>query len=81
MVKTLIGNLLRIILIYLSFLALSLSSFAQPIKTAKDGRLVFQVKDFGAVGDGKTDDGPALRKLFEKASAINRPAKIEFEKK
>ena len=80
MVKIINGNLHRIILISLSFLALSWSSFAQPIKTAKDVRLVLHVQDFGAVGDGKTDDGPALQKLFEKASAINRPAKIEFEK-
>lgn len=42
--------------------------------------LVIRVRDFGATGDGTTDDGPALRKLFEKASALNHPAKIVFEK-
>ena len=79
MVKIINGNLHSIILISLSLLTLTWSSFAQPIKTVKDGRLVLHVQDFGAVGDGKTDDGPALRKLFEKASALNRPAKIVFE--
>ena len=43
-------------------------------------RLILRVESFGVVGDGKTNDGPALRKLFEKASALNRPAKIIFQK-
>jgi hypothetical protein len=42
--------------------------------------LVMKVRDFGAVGDGKADDGPALQKLFEKASALRRPGKIVFQK-
>ena len=43
-------------------------------------RLELRVQDFGVSGDGKTDDGTALRKLFEKASALQRPARIIFQK-
>jgi len=52
--------------------------YAQSEKNIEQNRLILNVADFGAAGDGKTDDGPALRQLFEKASALNRPAKIVF---
>jgi hypothetical protein len=52
--------------------------YAQSGKNIEQNRLILNVEDFGATGDGITDDGPALRKLFEKASALNRPAKIIF---
>ena len=42
--------------------------------------MLLNVEDFGVVGDGKTDDGPALRQLFEKASALHYPATIVFQK-
>ena len=58
--------------------ALAVMCTAQSEKT--ETRLTLNVEDFGALGDGKTDDGPVLRKLFEKVSALNRPAKIVFAK-
>jgi len=58
--------------------------FLMPGSSARDNkeksRLILKVENYGVVGDGKTDDGLALRKLFEKASALNRPAKIVFQK-
>ena len=39
---------------------------------------VFSVKDFGAVGDGKNDDGPAIRKAIAAAQALNAPATVFF---
>jgi choline-sulfatase len=63
--------------IALTFVILSIGSTAQTKK--ENSRLILKVEDFGVAGDGKTDDGPALRKLFEKASALNHPAKIVFQ--
>lgn len=42
---------------------------------------VFRVADFGAVGDGQTDDGPALRKAVAAAVASGPGATVLFEKK
>jgi hypothetical protein len=39
-----------------------------------------RVSDFGAVGDGVHDDGPALRKVFDEASASQEPCTIVFGK-
>ena len=40
----------------------------------------FRVSDFGAVGDGVHDDGPALRKAFAEASQAKQPCTIVFGK-
>ncbi len=68
---------MRFILSILLYLLINISSFAE---NDKNSTILLKVEDFGAVGDGKTDDGPALRKLFEKASALHKPAKIVFQK-
>ena len=40
---------------------------------------VFSVKDFGAVGDGRTDDGPAFRKAFAAAAELaGKPVVIKI---
>ncbi len=39
----------------------------------------FDVRAYGAVGDGRSDDGPALRRIFADASRASEPAAIHFE--
>jgi hypothetical protein len=39
---------------------------------------VFHVADFGAVGDGISDDGPAIRSAFAAAAAAANPAIVVF---
>lgn len=47
-------------------------------KKALPAPKVFSVKDFGAVGDGKTDDGPAFRKAIVAALSLGgKPAVIK----
>jgi hypothetical protein len=45
----------------------------------KDGSL--RVKDFGALGDGSHDDGPAIAAAFEAAKSDGIPSTVVFEKK
>jgi len=42
--------------------------------------VVFRAADYGAVGDGIHDDGPALRRVFAEASRSKQPCMIVFEK-
>lgn len=39
----------------------------------------FRAREFGALGDGTHDDGPALRRMFAAASAASEPSLIRFE--
>lgn len=41
----------------------------------------FAVADFGAAGDGKTDDGPAIRKAVAAAVAAGPGSRVVFEKR
>ena len=41
----------------------------------------FHVKDFGAKGDGKTDDGPGITAAFNAAKKQGGKTKVTFEKK
>ena len=73
-------NIKGLLLIGISFMMLSGRPAVQANDILNQNRLILNVEDFGAVGDGKTDDGPALRKLFEHASALGSPATIMFRK-
>lgn len=65
----------------ISFLAISIMILAlSSVAFGEQDRLILNVEEFDVVGDGKTDDGPALRRLFEKASSLSRPTKIVFQK-
>jgi len=48
---------------------------------AFDGAKTFYVKDFGAAGDGKVDDGPAIIATFAAAKKCTGTATVVFEKK
>jgi len=43
-------------------------------------QIILNVKNFGAKGDGKTDDTPAFRNAFEKAKTTKQPVKIIIPK-
>ena len=63
---------------FVVFSAISIAVLLFPIVlTAKD----FKVADYGAVADGKTDDGPAVRKAVAAAIKAGPGSKVVFEKK
>lgn len=49
------------------------------IDARKLPRMTYRVADFGALGDGIHDDGPAIRAAFAAAAALPNPATILFE--
>jgi hypothetical protein len=46
-----------------------------------DASFLFRVADFGAVGDGAHDDGPAIRAAVAAAAARGSGAVVEFERR
>jgi hypothetical protein len=48
---------------------------------AKELAKAFRVSDYGAVGDGETDDGPAVREAVEAAVQAGVGSSVVFEKK
>lgn len=65
--------------------ALGLSREGQALsgEPAADGppAMVLDVSDFGAVGDGETDDGPAIRAALARAAQSGTPAQIRFDER
>lgn len=58
--------------------AFGTASFGKPCDV-NDGTQRVHVSDFNAVGDGKTDDGPAIRAALESALAGPKPVSLEFD--
>lgn len=57
-------------------------SFCIYIKNPKGGTdMLIHVKDFGAIGDGVKDDGPAINAAFAAARTANGAKTVVFEKK
>ncbi len=52
----------------------------EPAAKAPQGQ-IFKVADFGATGDGVTDDGPAIRRAVAAAIAAGPGARVVFEDK
>ncbi len=46
------------------FMVLAIILFTPGITAQEKSRLILKVENFSIVGDGQTDDGPALRKTI-----------------
>lgn len=51
------------------------------VANADAQEMVFLVQDYGAIGDGQADDGPAIRKAVAAAVEAGTSAKVLFEKR
>ncbi len=47
------------------------ASASQPEATGAEGSSVFNVRDFGALGDGETPDSEAIQKALDAAGAVS----------
>ncbi len=45
------------------------------------GEVVWHIRDFGAKGDGVSDDGPVFRQALSKAKSLGRPVRLLLERK
>src|SRR5436853_218792 len=53
-------------------LLLSQAAFLQSVSAADDGDRSFNVRNYGAAGDGKTPDSPAIDKAITAAATASR---------
>lgn len=60
---------MKALLFMLTVTVIALGVHAAPVKT-------FRVEDYGAIADGKTDCGPAIRKAVSEAIASGGPAEV-----
>jgi hypothetical protein len=60
------------------FVAASSAAYADPCDVPQGTRQVY-VHDFQPAGDGKTDDGPAIRAALKAALAGPKPVSLEFD--
>ena len=51
----------------------------QPAGSSFTSSTIYRVADYGALGDGTTDDGPAIRSALTAIKAAGVPATLEFE--
>ena len=51
----------------------------KPVHSPKPAEVIFYAKDFGAVGDGKTDDRQAILSALYAAKNCGRPSRVELE--
>lgn len=65
--------------IHLLSLALSICSGVPDVSPALPAETVLYARDFGLVGDGLTDDGPALQEAVRALIGAPRPARLVFD--
>src|SRR6185312_7899961 len=66
------------VLVYAAVVFCGQPVWAGPCDLPEGARAVY-VRDFQAAGDGKTDDGPAIRAALESVLAGSKPAALEFD--
>lgn len=52
-----------------------------PADAGETTPLLLHVSDFGAAGDGETDDGPAIRRAIARAVEAKEPAELRFDRR
>jgi len=62
----------------ISFLMGIGSLMAEPLQTATKEELILHAQEFGLQGDGVTDDGPAIRRMLDRADTVEVPVTLKF---